>query len=102
VQNPQPFKNLAHKLKVVANYINSCSCPPASFKNHPHITISEKIPESLYTAALMEYAQKTFHEVFMLNQLVLLRRNNQYETCKNIQVFHLQPSDYKPSTNTLY
>jgi 2'-5' RNA ligase len=97
VQNPQPFKKLAKELKVVANYIDSCSCPTAYLKTNPHVTIAKKIPERIYREVLMEYAQKSFHESFMVNELVLLRRSNEYDTCKKVHVFHLQPANDAPS-----
>jgi 2'-5' RNA ligase len=91
VQNPQPFKQLAKELKVVSSYISSCSCPPAKLITNPHLSIARSLPETIYLKAMMDYSQKTFHETFMVNELVLLRRSNQYDTCKIIHVFRLQP-----------
>jgi 2'-5' RNA ligase len=102
VQNPEPFKQLAKELKVVSNYINSCSCPPASLKTNPHLPIAGKLPESIYTKALTEYSKKSFHETFMVKELILLRRSHPYDTSKTIHVFHLQPAGYRPFTNTLF
>jgi 2'-5' RNA ligase len=91
VQNPQPFKQLAKELKVVSNYISSCSCPPARLITKPHLTIAKLIPEVVYLKAIMDYSQKTFHETFTVNELVLLRRSHQFDTCKVIHIFGLQP-----------
>ncbi len=92
VQNPQPFKQLAKELKVVSNYVSSCSCPPVKLITNPHLSIARGLPETIYLKAMMDYSQKTFHETFMLNELILLRRSNQYDTYKIIHVFRLQPS----------
>jgi len=93
VQNPQPFRQLAKELTVVSNYISSCSCPPVRLITNPHVSIARRLPETIYLKAMMDYSQKTFHETFMVNELVLLRRSNQYDTCKTVHVFRLQPSD---------
>jgi 2'-5' RNA ligase len=92
IQNQQPFKQLANELKVIDNYVRSSGCPPAQFIQNPHLTIAKRLPETLYLKALMDYSQKTFHENFMVNQLVLLRRANHFDNCKSVYVFHLQPS----------
>jgi 2'-5' RNA ligase len=91
VQNQQPFKKLSKELLCVSNYINSCACPPVKFINNLHITIATELPETIYLTALMEYAQETFHETFMVDELVLLRRTHEYDACKPINVFRLQP-----------
>ena len=102
VQNQQPFKHLAKELKVVGDYVASCCCPAVRLITNPHVSIARGLPETLYLKAMMDYSQKTFHETFMVDELVLLRRNNQYDACKTVQVFRLQPPGYKPYQNTLF
>ena len=97
VQNPQPFRQLVKELTVVSNYVSSCSCPPVKLITNPHLSIARHLPETVYLRAIMDYSQKTFHETFMVNELVLLRRSRQYDTCKPVHVFRLQP----PSDNLL-
>jgi 2'-5' RNA ligase len=92
IQNQQPFRQLAKQLKAVSNYIDSCSCPPAKLITNPHVTIVRRLPETVYLKALMDYGQKTFHETFMVNELRLLRRTHEFDVCKCINVFRLQPS----------
>ena len=99
VQNQQPFKQLASELKPVANYVHSCSCPPVKLITNPHLTIARRLPETVYLKAIMDYSHKSFYERFMVNELVLLRRSSQYDTCKTIHVFPLQSS---PRMNTLF
>ena len=91
IQNQQPFKQLANELKVIDNYVRSNGCPPAHIITSPHLTIARKLPETVYLKALMDYSQKSFYENFMVNQLVLLRRGHQFDNCKPVYVFHLQP-----------
>ena len=95
VQNSQPFKQLAKELKVVSNYVDSCSCPPVKLITNPHLSIARRLPETVYLKAMMDYSQKTFHETFMVNELVLLRRSNEYDSCKPVHVFRLQPTEDK-------
>lgn len=91
VQDPQPFRKLARELKAVSDYVHSCSFPPAKLVTNPHVSIARRLPEDVYFKALMQYSQKTFHETFTVNELVLLRRNNEFDSCKTIYVFHLKP-----------
>ena len=102
VQNPQPFRRLAKELKVVSNYVSSCSCPPVKLITNPHLSIARCLPETTYLKAMMDYSQKTFHESFMVNELVLLRRSNKYDTCKPVHVFRLQPTQDRFVGNLLF
>lgn len=92
VQNAKPFQQLAQQLSVVNNYVSSCSCPPMKLISHPHVSIAQKLPEEVYFKALIQYAHKTFHESFVVTQLLLLRRKQNDDTCKSINVFGLQPA----------
>lgn len=91
IQNAQPFKQLATELKVVDAYVTSCSCPPIKLISNPHLSIARRLPQDIYFKALTQYAHKSFHESFMVNELLLLRRRHQYDKCKPINVFGLQP-----------
>lgn len=91
VQNPEPFRQLAKELKAVRDYIYSCSCPSAKLITNPHVSIARSLPEEIYFKALTQYAQKTFHETFTVSELVLLRRSDQFDSCKTINIFHLKP-----------
>jgi 2'-5' RNA ligase len=92
VQNPQPFQQLAKQLQTVDDFIRASACPPAKLITRPHLSIARKLPEQVYNKAMADYAQKTFHESFMLDELLLLRRQHQFDTCKTIQVFRLRPA----------
>jgi len=92
VQDPAAFHELAKQLKPVNDYIRNSDCPPVKFVSRTHLTIARRLTEDLYNRAMAEYAQKTFHESFMVEELVLLRRQHQFDTCKTIQVFKLRPA----------
>jgi 2'-5' RNA ligase len=93
VQNAKPFQQLAKQLNVVNSYVNSCSCPPMKLISNPHVSIAGRLSEEVYFKALIQYAHKSFHESFVVNELLLLRRKNTYDTCKPINVFGLSPAD---------
>jgi len=91
VQDHTPFRKLAAQLKVVDQYVTESHCPPMYFATHPHMSIAKKIPEALYDKAMMDYSQKIFHGSFRVDKLVLLRRQNKFESCRQVNVFPLQP-----------
>lgn len=95
VQDPQPFQQLAKQLKTVDDFIRASACPPARIISKPHLSIARKLPEQVYNKAMADYAQKTFHESFMLDELLLLRRQHAFDPCKTIQVFRLRPAGHQ-------
>ena len=96
VQNEKPFQELAKELNVINTYVSSCSCPPMKLISKPHLSIARRLSEEVYFKALTQYAHKSFHETFVVNELLLLRRENQFDDGKPISVFGLPPG------NTLY
>jgi len=93
VQDHQPFKQLATQLKVIDSYVRSNGCPPVKLINRPHLSIARRLPQDVYEKAMVDYAQKTFCELFTVHELVLLRRAHQYDTCKVINIFRLLPGE---------
>ncbi len=93
VTDTAPFQQLTRQLKPIADFIRNSSCPAVRFISMPHVTIARKLPENIYHTAATDYAQKTFQGSFMLEDLVLLRRQHAFDSCKTIQVFRLKPPD---------
>lgn len=93
IQNAKPFQQLGKELNVVNGYISSCSYPPIKIISRPHVSIAGSLSEEVYFKALIQYAQKSFHESFVVSELLLLRRKHPYDTCKPINVFGLQPAN---------
>ena len=91
VQSHEPFKQLAASLKVIDDYVRSCGYPRAILISHPHMTIARKLPQHIYEKAVMDYSQKTFNTRFAVNELILLKRRNQYDKCQQLAVFKLMP-----------
>jgi len=92
VQNQQPFQQLAKSLKVIADYIKGNNLPTPKLVGSPHLTIARRLPEDVYSKAMMDYSQRDFHDSFMVNELVLLKRKHQFDTCEKVMVFRFMPA----------
>lgn len=91
VQDHRPFQQLARELKVVDQYIQSNGCPEMHLVDFPHLTIARRLEHPTYQEAVTVYAEKNFHASFEVKELLLLRRQHQFDTCKQVNVFGLQP-----------
>lgn len=96
IQNPQPFKVVATQLSVLNDYLRSCSYPDIKTFSQPFLPLASKLKDTVYLKTMMDYSQRTFHETFMVNELILLRRSDEYDTFKTSQIFSLQPPGFKP------
>src|SRR6266487_5015926 len=92
VQEHQPFKQLAASLKVIDQYVRSNGCPPAKLITYPHLSIARRLQQNIYEKAMFENSKKTFYASFEVNELVLLKRKNQFDTCTQVSVFKLPPA----------
>jgi 2'-5' RNA ligase superfamily protein len=87
VQNPEPFQQLSQQLKAINDFIFQ----PSPFIIKPHASMATKLKERIYEKAMFEYSQKTFHESFMVNELILIKKESQLAVCKTLNVFHFLP-----------
>ena len=93
VQDPAPFQELAFQLNIIDNFIRSNNCPPLKLLNRPHLNIAAKLPADIYDKAMPEYSRRLFHETFMATELLLLKRLNQFDSCRHVNVFRFYPPD---------
>ena len=91
VQDHQPFQQLAGELKVVDQYVRSYGCPEMKLISNPHLTIARRLEKTTYQEAMTVYAEKSFHAAFDVKELLLLRRQHPFDSCKQVNVFRLQP-----------
>jgi len=89
VQDHEPFKQLAASLKVIDNYIKDNGLPHAFISAYPHVTIARSLQQSIYEKAITDYSRKTFNASFIVDELVLLKRQSQFDKCKQISMFKL-------------
>ena len=95
VQNARPFHKLAKELGVINNYVSSCSCPPMKIFSNPYLSIAKKLPEDVFFEALTQYAHKSFHESFLVNELLLIKRKHASGECRPVNLFALQPMNHQ-------
>lgn len=95
VQEPTAFNQLGSQLRVVDQYLSSNGCAELKL-NRPHLLIANGLDSSTYHQAMPEYSRKTFHESFMMSELVLIKRRHQFDPCSQVNVFRFFP----PDTNT--
>jgi 2'-5' RNA ligase len=91
IQDHLPFQQLAKELKVVDQYVRSNDCPALRLSTRPHLTLARQLTETVYHQAETVYAQKKFHASFEVDELLLLRRQHAFDSCKQINIFRLQP-----------
>lgn len=91
IRDHQPFQQIAGELKVIDQYVKSYGCPSVQLVTNPHLTIARQLAETTYRRAAAVYAAKSFHASFDVTELLLLRRQHPFDSCKQINVFSLQP-----------
>ena len=93
VQDYQPFQLLLQQFKSVDEYLQSSACPGMVFNKRPSINIVSNLTATVYEKAIMDYSQKTFHDTFMIQELLLLRKDPLIADCKTVNIFRFQPAD---------
>ena len=92
IQDERPLLQLGKELSVVNAYVTSCACPPMITLPRPHLDIAENLSEGIFSRALPYYARQSFHESFMVNELLLIKRRDEFDIGKTIIVFALLPA----------
>jgi hypothetical protein len=91
VQDHAPFAQLARELKVIDELVQSNGLPRARLVSHPCLTVAGGFSEPGYETALRACAAGEFHSEFEVKELVLLKRMHEFDECKQVNVFRLQP-----------
>ena len=98
VQDNGPFKQLKTALQVIDQYVRNNGCHPAKLIANPNIVIAGKLPQEIYEKAIRDYSGKTFHALFAVTALHLLKRKNEYDEYRQANVFKLS-QQYPESFN---
>jgi 2'-5' RNA ligase len=101
VQDPQPFRQLMQQLRAIDDFIRSSGCPPVNLISRPYLSIAGGLTEQVYNKAMLDYSQKTFHESFQVEELVLLKREHSFDACRTVNVFRLLPAIVNTDADTL-
>lgn len=91
VQNPQPFIRLANGLQALDDLLRINDCPPLQLSPRPHMPIARQLDEEIYNIAIKEYAAREFHDQFIVDKLVLLKRDSRYKKWEHVNYFYLPP-----------
>lgn len=93
IQDKEPFNALVRELRSVDQFLQGFGCPRMKFvgNNSAHLTIARQLSADIYATAIQEYAGREFSASFEVKELVLLKRAHQYDTCRTVNVFRLQP-----------
>lgn len=93
VQDPQPFRQLMQQLRAIDDFIRSSGCPPVNLISRPYLSIAGGLTEQIYNKAMADYSQRSFHESFQVEELVLLKREHSFDACRTVNVFGLPVND---------
>jgi 2'-5' RNA ligase len=91
VQDPQPLRELMQQLRAIDEFIRSSGWPPVNLTGRPYLSIAGGLTEKVYNKAMPDYSRKTFHGVFRVDELVLLKRRHSFDPCKTVNIFRLSP-----------
>ena len=93
VQDPHPFRQLMQQLRAIDDFIRSSGCPPVNLISRPYLSIAGGLTEQIYNKAMADYSQRSFHESFQVEELVLLKREHSFDACRTVNVFGLPVND---------
>lgn len=91
VQDHTPFQQLVKELKVIDQYVKGYGCPAMYLSTRPHLTVVRNLSAGIYEQIISAYAKKDFQASFDVHEVILLRRQHQFDRCKQVNVFGLQP-----------
>ena len=91
VMDPQPFRELMTQLRAIDDFVRPSGWPAVSLNNRPYLSIAGGLTEQVYNKAMPDYSRKTFHGIFRVGELVLLKRKHSFDPCKTVNVFRLLP-----------
>lgn len=101
VQDKTPFRQIIQQLKAIDTFLTTGNVSP-QYKTNAHLTICRQIPENIYDKAMLEYSQRVFYSSFKVDELVLLKRDHQFDACQQATIFKLQPLNETVTTGTLF
>ena len=89
IQNPLPLQLFSNQLKMLNDFLESNNCPAIFLEPAPHLNIAQMLPENIYQKALLAYTEKSFHETFQVNKMMLYRQIPGNENSQLVNTFTL-------------
>lgn len=90
IQDEEPFKRLANALKILDGFMQSNDCPQLKLVSNPRIIFVTGLSQCTFDDVIKDYSQKTFHESFKVEKLILLKRDAHMK-CHLVNTFILPP-----------
>lgn len=90
IQDQEPFQKLSAGLQPVCDFLKDNHCPPLHRYPRAFIPLASRLQPAVFEKAVTEYAQRSFHASFEVQQLALIRKSPD-GSCRKIQAFGLRP-----------
>jgi len=87
------LRELMTQLRAIDDFVRPSGWPPVNINNRPYLSIAGGLTERVYNKAMPDYSRKTFHGIFRVDELVLLKRVHSFAPCKTVNIFRLLPED---------
>jgi hypothetical protein len=92
IQEPDAIQSLAAELTQLDDYVQTHDCPPIRVNKKPIVSIAKRLTEDNYLRAMLDFSQRSFHEVFEVKELLLMSRSHAFEGYRQVNKFILQPA----------
>lgn len=92
IPEPQAIQRLTAELEQLNDYVKTNNCPAIHINTKPMLSVAKKLTENNYHRAMMDFSQRSFHEIFDVKELFLLSRNHVFDGYKQVNKFVLQPA----------
>ena len=92
IPEPQAIQKLTAELEQLNDYVKTYDCPAIKINTKPTVQVAKKLTEDNYLRAMLDFSQRSFHEIFEVKELFLLRRNHAFDSYKQVNKFVLQPA----------
>lgn len=92
IPEPQAIQRLVSDLQQLNDYVQTNDCPAIRINTKPIVSVAKKLTEKNYLRAMLDFSQRSFHEIFEVKELHLLRRNHAFDGYKQVNKFVLQPA----------
>ncbi|MEI8073399.1 MAG: 2'-5' RNA ligase family protein [Bacteroidota bacterium] len=92
IPEPQAIQKLTAELVQLNDYVKTNDCPAIRINTKPTVSVAKKLTETNYQRAMLDFSHRSFHEIFEVKELLLLRRTHAFDSYKFINKFVLQPA----------
>jgi hypothetical protein len=93
VLDPRPFQQLAMQMRSVDDFFRSPGNPPSELISKPSLRLTETVPIEVFRHVLFDFSSRTFCESFLVNELWLLKKDDQSGACKLVNMFRFRPEN---------